>query len=531
MNTYYSIPLSTLCDNDGYPLQTIPELAYGDVAAVVFSAVDANNTLVDLSAATHWQFLIDTDRTVETSPLCEVSSDKIIYDAVNKTLSFSIDSKTLPFLQAVNGKSQLMLIAELSGYDASNNRIFRFDWNMIGVMPISGGAVPSSIITTVSANDYTAFRVYADETDDHTQTYPIGSYCPQFVPANILFRHESTEIMPEKLQELYQNTETPTTEQIRNALGYIGARAIPKSMTERFVLLAGTDWSNSDVVIDWGDGTQSMMRNGKTPEAQGTGFYDNNEYVDDWCDSHYMFSHTYDKAGSYYVKIMGKDYWGIRHYYADLKNADGSIKYPDNSVAYKTKYNLVYDCMGVDTPIAKCVRNLASFMNGSSRLLHVLMTETCDKAMTDVCNWTGVFLNSANLISARGFYFGGYNLTGNQTFQQFFQGCSCLETFVGSVPAYCTSILGYRYMFSGCQKLRANIANIIPGTGFLSRRIKAIDIFKNCSNLTGTVPADLLWDDANIIWSDTANAFAGCSESIRAQVPVTWGGTNTEIQA
>lgn len=105
------------------------------------------------------------------------------------------------------------------------------------------------------------------------------------------------------------------------------------------------------------------------------------------------------------------------------------------------------------------------------------------------------------------------------------------EIFAGSVQAYCTSILGYRYMFSGCQKLRVNIANIIPGTGFLSRRIKAIDIFKNCSNLTGTVPADLLWDDANIIWSDTANAFAGCSESIRAQVPVTWGGTNTEIQA
>jgi len=528
MNINYSVPQNVLVNDDGEPLQAIPELSYGDHLDVVFTARDGNNDAVDLSSAVTWEFAIDLDRTDRTLPLCSTSS--ITYDTTAKTLSCSVSARTLIFLEAVNGKSQVALIAEMSGFDGSGNRIYRFPWNMTGVMPVDANeTVPEESSPVVVQNtDFTAFRVYADDTDDHTQTYPIGSYCPQFVPENILFRHEATADMPEKLQELYQETENPTVEQIRNALGYIGGRAIPKSMTERFVLLAGTDWANSDVVVDWGDGTKSFMKNGKTQVARGIGFYDNNEYVDDWCDSHYMFSHTYEQEGSYYIKITGKDYWGIRHYYADLKNADGTAKYPDNSVAGKTIYNLVYDCMGPDTPIAGCVRNLASFMNGSSRLLHVLMTEITDKTRTIVCNWTGMFLNCANLVSARGIYFAGYNLTGTQTFQQFFQGCVRLETFVGSVPAYCTSILGYRYMFSGCAKLRTDIASIIPGCGFLSRRVRAIEIFKDCSSLTGTVPADLLWNDTGIIWSDTANAFSGCSAAIRAQVPVSWGGTMAE---
>ena len=528
MNINYSVPQNVLVNDDGEPLQTIPELSYGDHLDVVFTARDGNNDAVDLSSAVTWEFAIDVDRTDRTLPLCSTSS--ITYDTTAKTLSCSVSARTLIFLEAVNGKSQVALIAEMSGFDGSGNRIFRFPWNMTGVMPVNANeTVPEEEPSVVvQNNDFTAFRVYADDTDDHTQTYPIGSYCPQFVPENILFRHEATEDMPEKLQDLYQETENPTVEQIRHALGYVGGRAIPKSMTERFVLLAAADWTNSDVVVDWGDGTRSYMKNGKTQVARGIGFYDNNDYLDDSCDSYYLFSHTYDQEGSYYVKITGRDYWGIRHYYADLKNADGTTKYPDNSVAWKTVYNLVYDCMGPDTPFAGCVRNLASFMNGSSRLLHVMMTESCHRARTAVCNWTAVFLYCANLVSARGINFSRYNLTGNQTFQQVFQNCSRLEIFTGSLPAYCTTATGYRYVFSACTRLRADIASIIPANGFLGPRIRAIDLFKNCSHLTGTVPANLLWDDPNVIWSDTANAFKGCSAAIRAQVPVSWGGTMVE---
>jgi len=532
MNIRYSIPLNSLIDANGNPLQNLLELAYGDTPTVAFTACDANNTAIDLSGAVTWEFAIDADRDSQTVVLCETSD--MTYSAADSVLYFAINTKTLAFLNAVNGKSQLTLLAELSGFDANGTRVYRFPWVMSGVMPVdANNVVPAELppVVVVQSNDYTGFRVYADDTDDHTQSYAVGSYCPQFVPDNVRFRHTATNDMPLKLQELYANNSTPTDEQIRNALGYIGNHTIPKSMTERFVLLAGTDWAHSDVVVDWGDGTKSYMKNGKTQSARGNGFYDNNEYVDDWEDSHYMFSHTYEQSGSYYVKITGKDYWGIRHYYADLKDATGAAKYPDVSISSMAPYNLVYECLGHDTPIAKCVKNLASFMNCNCRLLHVMWTEINQSVMTDVCNFVLAFSNCRNLVSLRGAYFAGYGLTGNQDLGMSIQNCKSLEIFVGSLPAYCTNPSGLRSVFNGCTKLRANIASILPSGGFVNRRFSANKIFNGCAALTGTVPAELLWGDAGITWSDTSQAFAGCSAAIRAQVPEAWGGTLAEPEA
>ena len=65
----------------------------------------------------------------------------------------------------------------------------------------------------------------------------------------------------------------------------------------------------------------------------------------------------------------------------------------------------------------------------------------------------------------------------------------------------------------------------------MNRRFSANKIFNGCAALTGTVPAELLWGDAGITWSDTSQAFAGCSAAIRAQVPEAWGGTLAEPEA
>ncbi len=139
MNVYYSVPLNVLCDSNGNPLQAVPQLAYGDVPAVVFAALDADNEPVDLSSATTWELTVDVDRAVETPHLCEVLPEGFTYNATNKTLSYRLNSRTLEFFSAVNGKSQLALIAELCGYDSSDTRLFRFPWSMIGVMPVGGG--------------------------------------------------------------------------------------------------------------------------------------------------------------------------------------------------------------------------------------------------------------------------------------------------------------------------------------------------------------------------------------------------------
>lgn len=528
MNINYSVPQNVLVNGDGDPLQSIPELNYGDHLDLVFTARDGENEAVDLSSAVTWEFAIDMDRSDRTLPLCSTSS--ITYDATAKTLSCSVSARTLIFLEAVNGKSQVALIAEMSGFDGSGNRIFRFPWNMIGAMPVDANEIvpEESSPVIVQNDDFTAFRVYADDTDDHTQTYPVGSYCPQFVPENIRFRRTATSGMPLKLQELYAGGNTPTDAEIRNALGYIGNFAIPKSMTERFVLLADADWSDSDVVVDWGDGTQSRMKNGKTQLARGIGFYDDNEYLDDSGSSFFMFSHTYAETGSYYIKITGRDYWGIRHSYTDLKDANGTVKYPDTPVVSRAPYDLVYECLGPDTPVAKCVRNLSSFMNCNCRLLHVLWAEGNRSALADACEMVLAFSNCRNLVSFRGAEFSGSGRAGSPDLGMFLQNGRSLEIFSGSLPAYCSNPAGLRSVFNGCNKLRANVASILPAGGFVHRRISADKIFNGCAALTGTVPADLLWGDAGIVWSDTAEAFSGCSASVRAQVPVAWGGTMNE---
>lgn len=154
MNIHYSIPLNALCDSEGYPLQSIPELAYGDAPALVFTALDSENAVVDLSSASKWKLTVDVDHTVSTPHLCEVQPSEFTYNAATNTLSFCLNSKTLEFLSAVDGKSQVVLIAELCGYDADDIRVFRFSWNMLGLMPLeedpdlTGGVLQLAVAQT-----------------------------------------------------------------------------------------------------------------------------------------------------------------------------------------------------------------------------------------------------------------------------------------------------------------------------------------------------------------------------------------------
>ena len=524
MELYYSVSQDILTDSAGNPLPCQPRLAYGDVLPIAFTGLDSSGAAADLSAASHWEFSIDSDLSSQTGPLCGTSD--VAYDSTNRRLAFTVSAKTLKFLNAVDGKGDVFLFAELSGYDSTENRVFRFRWNMAGVMPVDAdGTTPEPVSPSGASSSYTAFRVYADDTDDHTQLYQVGSYCPQFVPSCVRFRGEDIDAMPLKLKELYQDHDDPTDAEIRNALGHVKYSVIPKSMTERFVVLADTDWQGSDVVVDWGDGTRSALRNGKTQEPRGEGFYDDNECIDDWLDTQYMFSHTYENSGSYLVKIYGRKYWGLRHYYADLKNADGTSKYPDNTSLYRASFDLVYEVGGHDTPVADNVMNLASFMRGNLRLLHVMWTEINWRAMTGAYNWAYAFAECKNLTSARGLYFSGYYFTGVMTARCLFGYCPSLEIFNGSLPAYCSSAIGYKEAFTNCRQLRGDLNSILPSTGFISRQINAGQIFMNCESLAGTVPANLLWNDPMVSWSDTQQAFAGCDASILAQVPASWGGT------
>ena len=86
-------------------------------------------------------------------------------------------------------------------------------------------------------------------------------------------------------------------------------------------------------------------------------------------------------------------------------------------------------------------------------------------------------------------------------------------------------------IFTGDKKLERDINSFIPKQGFTSSHIMIRATFSWCEKITGTVPADKFWNNPNIVWSfenTTDKPFKYCSSEIRAQVPVSWGGTASD---
>ena len=75
--------------------------------------------------------------------------------------------------------------------------------------------------------------------------------------------------------------------------------------------------------------------------------------------------------------------------------------------------------------------------------------------------------------------------------------------------------------------MQSDIETLLPKNGFIAKKLDFQAVFSS-AKLTGTVPADILWKDKTIQWSNTERAFAGCPAEIRSQVPVSWGGTASD---
>lgn len=73
--------------------------------------------------------------------------------------------------------------------------------------------------------------------------------------------------------------------------------------------------------------------------------------------------------------------------------------------------------------------------------------------------------------------------------------------------------------------LEMDVAKLFDGVKLQGNPISVKRLFYKCAKLYGNVPDHILWNNPNITFSDTENAFAGCSDEIRAQVPVSWGGS------
>lgn len=272
---------------------------------------------------------------------------------------------------------------------------------------------------------------------------------------------------------------------------------IPVQMTETFALRTTTPEADSDVVVDWGDGTIQKVKDGEHggytgPDGEG-------RYIA-------KMTHTYGTAGKYTVKVYGHDYFCLSH--APNHVSDAS--------------NMQCRILADDLPIASHLTNLTAFAYGTLKLVTVQCASY--KYLHRTTNHAQMFTNDKNLLSVTGFE---DMVMISRGAEGCFQFCENMHTcdFNGVL---CSNNPRAMYaMYQNCYALAINIGTFFP-TKFVSRALNFTNTFTHMHAMTGTVNAKQLWGDPTIDWQGYNNCFYGCPEEIRAQVPTAWGGTASD---
>ena len=307
--------------------------------------------------------------------------------------------------------------------------------------------------------------------------------------------------------EIYANNAEIPSGAINNDLGGYVNVAIPAQMTEKFNLRSMQAYTDNDVVIDWGDGTKSYVKNGVNGNTGYTSesINSDNEYT-------YIFEHTYTTPGKYIIKIFGKDYFSVNHIF-------GSVTSP-------TYGSLLCRCFDADLPIASHITNLASFAFNSLRLLKLQVPSTF--SIEGVTNLTHCFRKCLNLTTVAGFS-SRKAWKKIDTLRAIFMDDTALATSDFNLPESVSREQGLWEAFSGCSKLTSPVSALLPANGFSSKKVGLVATFANCSSLSGGIPTNLLWNDFTKDWVTYAvpsyKTFSGCSQTLLSQIPVLWGGT------
>lgn len=270
-----------------------------------------------------------------------------------------------------------------------------------------------------------------------------------------------------------------------------------------------------DVVVDWGDGTVTELSDENAPGVIASERKHPYTYIaedpEDMGESTYTLFHTYKKPNRVYtVKIYGKDYYAIV-----------------NGIAFNgeedlTKYNLLCRCWGINTPIASHLYNLSSFARRALRLFYVYFQSYTDSR--ELYNTSNAFIGCRNLRYVRGF---GSQSIICRNCANMFSSCPALRYSDFRLPSIVLDKNAFATTYGGCKSLQSDITTLLPKSGFIAKKLDFQAVFSG-SKITGTVPADILWKDKTIQWSNTERAFASCPAEIRSQVPISWGGTASD---
>lgn len=301
--------------------------------------------------------------------------------------------------------------------------------------------------------------------------------------------YSSFEVMPNK-EEIPAGTVDEVT-------GLTYTRAVPACTVHKMTLRSAQEPEDCDVVIDWGDGTVQAIKEGYyTAHTVGKSYEVEHDYAPSMSVA----------AQRFVVKIRGKNYYTFRH-----------NLYKDN--------NLISRIFDAEFPMASHVLNFASMVYSADRLLKVHFPHST-VPFSDVWNWSSCFNECPNVVSITGFE--DMMPRGDAEYSGFMAACANLVTTDFVFPA---SIAKIPNMFSGDINLERDINAFFPKQGFSSSNILIRAPFNACKKLTGTVPADKLWNDPHITWKwehAKDRPFSNCLANIKEQVPVSWGGTLEE---
>jgi hypothetical protein len=283
------------------------------------------------------------------------------------------------------------------------------------------------------------------------------------------------------------------------------SRAISAQTVETFGIRTDVYYEDSDIVIDWGDGTIEQLS-----IKSDLYLWKNNSLIDPMEQRgesyNYICKHDYATTGKFTIKIFGKDYFGIRHY---TSNEAGE--------------SLLCKCFTHYLTTAKHVTNLASFALGSVRLLKVQFP-FYDSIFQRITNWSGCFSSCSNLLSATEFNI--YNKV--RSLYGIFNYCYSLTTTdIQMSPSYD----GLETMFLFCSKLTGDINTFLKGFNEQTGTFNVNGLFKNCKSLHSSDYITLgkkLWNNKNVIWKNTSSAFnmtinSGDVVNIDlTQIPTSW---------
>lgn len=274
--------------------------------------------------------------------------------------------------------------------------------------------------------------------------------------------------------------------------GFTYLNDVPAQMTQKFNIRTTATREQLDVSVDWGDGHVDVLRNGDYI-VEDSSFYT------------YVVSHTYETPGRYIVRIYGEQYF--------------AIACPDKYNGVANDNSLVSRVLDADLPVSSHLTNFSSMCSNSMRLLRV--DNQFSKNLFRVINTSSMFARCKNLIQCTGF--GGYLSPAMYSCSWMFNDCWSLSNTDFVLPGYFTDEWGIKGVFANNKSLSVDINTLLPLQGFHVKNPNRASLFLACP-LTGTVPANMFWDDKDTNWQAASNTFGSCPVIIRGQVPKSWGG-------